>query len=78
MNQIKFAIKGIDDDLFAISNVSRIIAYPSETELPIEKLSLDSHTSFKFFYGFPDEQGRSEDKHLLLKTSDIIYMKVTL
>lgn len=77
LNSIKFGIKGIDDDLFSISNVNKIIAYPYKSELQLSDLALDDHTSLKFFYSdFPDEQGSTSNKQLIVKTSDIIYMKV--
>lgn len=78
MNRINFGIRSIVDDTFTISNVSKIVAYPSESELSIEKLSLNDHNSFKFFYSdYPDEQGLGHKKILILNACDIIYMKVT-
>lgn len=65
--------------MFTIRNINKIIAYPSESELSNEELTLNGHTSFKFFYSsHPYEQGREYDKALILNASDIIYMKVIL
>ncbi|MGM0168281.1 hypothetical protein IGI39_004036 [Enterococcus sp. AZ135] len=77
MNQIKFEIKGVNDDMFTINGITKIIAYPSESEISIDDINLDTYTSFKFFYsGYPDEQNRIEEKQLIVKTNDIIYMKI--
>ncbi|ONN41088.1 hypothetical protein [Enterococcus mundtii] len=81
-SQVKFTLRGVDDDFIMVFGISKIIGYPSGTEMELKDLTLDKFDSLKFVYHRFGEEFEANkeyrEEHFIVNTSDIVCMEITL